>query len=58
MLSGNGMSTVPINNVYFVDDFVEMELVDKLVGNGAYMWIYAQPGMEHKVGEERLIDMW
>uniref|UniRef100_A0A914V5F3 glycerophosphocholine cholinephosphodiesterase n=1 Tax=Plectus sambesii TaxID=2011161 RepID=A0A914V5F3_9BILA len=49
VISGNGMATVPINNVYFIDDFLEMELVDKLVGNGAYMWIYAHPGMEHKV---------
>lgn len=57
VLSGNGMSNVPINHLYFVDDFLEMELVEKLVGNGAYMWIYAHPGMEHKVSKRRLIDM-
>lgn len=49
VISGNGMSAVPAGNLYFIDDFLEMELIDKLVGNGAYMWIYARPGMEHKV---------
>ncbi len=48
--SSHGFATLPIHNLYFLDDFLDVDyLIDKLVDSGAWMMIYPKFGKEFQV---------